>query len=71
MTHNSDSREYVLSVCNRFPTDSAFAEYIGVSQKAVSNWKCGKKNPSPLIVRVVQLLEFIQSSDLEVPQSYE
>jgi DNA-binding transcriptional regulator YdaS (Cro superfamily) len=71
MTYNSDSKEYILSVCNKFPSDSAFAEYVGVDPTTVSNWKTGKKKPSAITVRVIQLLEFIQSSNLEIPPSYE
>jgi transcriptional regulator with XRE-family HTH domain len=71
MAHNSNRLEYVLSVCNKFPTDAEFADYIGVSPVTVSNWKCGKKVPSSGIVRLLQLLEFIQQSGLEIPASYE
>jgi DNA-binding transcriptional regulator YiaG len=68
MTQKELERQYLLSIVNLYPSDSAFALEFGIAQKTVSQWRTKKKEPSYPIVRMVQLTQKLKEMGIEVAE---
>lgn len=47
-------------------TQVMFAEFLGVSKKAVEAWECGRNNPNGSVCRLLSMLE----RNPELPEMY-
>jgi DNA-binding transcriptional regulator YiaG len=68
MTQKELERQYLLSVVNLYPSDSAFALEFGIAPKTVSQWRTRKQEPSYSVVRMVQLTQKLKELGVEVAE---
>ncbi|MCM0593818.1 MAG: hypothetical protein KA716_27935 [Gloeotrichia echinulata DEX184] len=60
-------REYVLNAITSYPSQAEAAIALGTSPNVISRWNTNKAEPRDLAVRVIQLIDVIQSAGLTLP----
>ncbi|MFK0735371.1 MAG: hypothetical protein ACIWVG_30250 [Gloeotrichia echinulata HAB0833] len=67
MSAEEQKREYVMKAIASYPTQQEAAIALGTSPNVISRWNTNKAEPRDLAVRVIQLIDVIQSAGLTLP----